>query len=94
MDYTFFGVQVVVKAFFNDPFREQLHQAIARADAEQTLVEKRQFWKRITALLNDALPAFDYGYWDLIRTDNAESEFETWCSEIEGSIATESEERG
>jgi hypothetical protein len=94
VDYTFFGVQVVVKAFFNDPFRAQLHQAIARADAEQSLIEKRQFWKRITALLNDALPAFDYGYWDLIRGDNAESEFETWCSEIEGSIATETEEMG
>ncbi|HEY0709680.1 MAG TPA: hypothetical protein VGG33_22905 [Polyangia bacterium] len=94
MAYTFFGVQVVVKAFFNDPFRAQLHQAIARADAEQSLVEKRQFWKRIAALLNDAMPAFDYGYWDLIREDKAESEFETWCSEIEGSLATEAEEMG
>jgi hypothetical protein len=92
--YTFFGIQVAVKAFFKDDFRRRLHETVARADAEQSLAEKRTFWKRVTAVLNEAMPVFEYGYWDLIRDDNAEEEFETWCSEIEGSVATEAEEMG
>jgi hypothetical protein len=92
--YTFFGIQVAVKAFFKDDFRKRLHETVARADAEQSLAEKRTFWKRVTAVLNEAMPVFEYGYWDLIREDNAEEEFESWCSEIEGSVATEAEEMG
>ena len=94
MAYTFFGIQVAVKAFFKDDFRARLHDAVARGDAEQSLNEKRTFWKRVTAVLNDAMPVFEYGYWDLIRNDSAEEEFESWCSEIEGSVATEPEEMG
>ena len=94
MSYTFFGIQVAVKAFFKDDFRKRLHETVARGDAEQSLVEKRSFWKRVTAVLNEAMPVFEYGYWDLIRSDAAEEEFESWCSEIEGSVATEPEEMG
>lgn len=94
MAYTFFGIQVAVKAFFKDDFRSRLHQTIARGEADQSLNEKRPFWKRVTAVLNEAMPVFERGYWDLIRTDEAEAEFETWCSEIEGSIASEPEEMG
>jgi hypothetical protein len=92
--YTFFAIQVAVKAFFKDDFRKRLHQTVARADAEQSLAEKRTFWKQVTAVLNEAMPVFEYGYWDLIREDSAEEEFESWCSEIEGSVATEAEEMG
>jgi len=94
MSKTFFGVQVVVKNFVSDPLRAQLHEVIARSEAEQSLVEKRSFWKRVTAVLNEAVPAFEYGYWDLIRGSGAEEEFESWTSEIEGSLATEKEEMG
>jgi hypothetical protein len=94
MAKTFFGIQVVVKNFVSDPLRKELHEIIARSDAEQSLVEKRAFWKRVTAVLNEALPAFEYGYWDLIRGGSAEEEFESWSSEIEGSLATEKEELG
>jgi hypothetical protein len=92
--FTFFGIQVAIKAFFKDDFRTRLHQAIDGSDDNMSLNEKRQFWKRITALLNEAMPVFEYGFWDLIRTDAAESEFETWCSEIEGAAATLPEEMG
>jgi len=34
------------------------------------------------------------GYWDLVRGDGADEEFESWSSEIEGSLATEKEELG
>src|SRR3954467_1288436 len=94
MSKTFFGIQVVVKNFVSDPLRKELHEIIARSDAEQSLVEKRAFWKRVTAVLNEALPAFEYGYWGLIRGGSGEEEFESWSSEIEGSLATEKEEMG
>jgi hypothetical protein len=92
--YTFFGIQVAIKAFHNDPLRARIHQLIAKSQAEQSLVDKRRFWKSLASLLNEAMPVFEYGFWDLIRGGNAEEEFETWCSEIEGSLATQSEELG
>jgi len=94
VSYTFFGVQVAIKAFHNDPLRARLHQAIAQSPPEQSLADKRRFWKALAALVNEAMPVFDYGFWDLIRGGKAEEEFETWCSEIEGSLATEAEEVG
>ena len=94
MSKTFFGVQVVVKNFVSDPLRRQLHEVIARSESEQSLAEKRAFWKRVAAVLNEAVPAFELGFWDLIPGDGAEEEFESWSSEIEGSLATEKEEMG
>ena len=94
MGKTFFGVQVVIKAFPVDSFRGRLHEIIAQSSSEQSLVEKRAFWKRATAVLNEAVPAFEYGFWDLIRGSGAEEEFESWSSEIEGNLATEKEELG
>jgi len=94
MSKTFFGVQVVVKNFVSDPLRRQLREVIARSDAEQSLAEKRAFWKRVAAVLNEAVPAFELGFWDLISGSGAEEEFESWTSEIEGSLATEQEEMG
>jgi hypothetical protein len=58
------------------------------------LFEKRSFWKRLCAVLNEAVPVFEMGFWDLIRGGNAQEEFETWCSEIEGALASEQEEMG
>jgi hypothetical protein len=94
VQFTFFGVQVVVTAFHNDPLRRRLHQAIAGGQARQSLQDKRRFWKEVTAILNEAMPVFEMGFWDLIRGDRAEAEFETWTSEIEGSLATEQDEMG
>src|SRR5207245_7545655 len=94
MSNTFFGIQVVVTNFITDPLRPQLHEVIARSASEQSLAEKRAFWKRVAAVLNEAVPAFEMGYWDLIRGEGADEEFESWSSEIEGSLATEKEELG
>jgi hypothetical protein len=94
VDYTFFGMQIAIKAFFNDPLRQRLAKVIAESDAEQTLFEKRSFWKRVSAVVNEAMPVFELGYWDLIRGGKAQEEFETWCSEIEGALASEREEMG
>jgi hypothetical protein len=94
MSNTFFGIQVAVRHFITDPLRPQLHEIIARSTSEQSLAEKRAFWKRVAAVLNEAVPAFEMGYWDLIGGDRADEEFESWSSEIEGSLATEKEELG
>jgi hypothetical protein len=94
VDYTFFGVQIAVKAFFKDPLRQQLAKVIAESEADQTLFEKRAFWKKLAAVGNQAMPVFELGYWDLIRGGKAQAEFETWCSEIEGALASEKEEMG
>lgn len=95
MDYTFFAIQVAIKAFRDDPLRAQLHAVIAESDAEQSFAEKRAFYKRLAGLLGDAVPVFEMGFWDYV-TDarKAEEQFETWCSEIEGGMATEHEELG
>jgi hypothetical protein len=92
VNYTFFGVQIAVKAFFKDNYRQRLAKVIAESSAEQTLFEKRAFWKRMCAVVNEGMPVFELGYWDLIRGGRAQEEFETWCSEIEGALATEHEE--
>lgn len=94
MGATFFGIQVVIRGFAVDSFRNRLHEIIAQSSGEQTLLEKRTFWKRLTAVLDEQLPAFDYGYWDLIRGHRAQEEFEEWSSELEGAAATEKEELG
>jgi len=93
MAQTFFGIQVVVRNFVTDPLRRQLHELIAQSQSEQSLTDKRSFWKRVTAVLNEAVPAFELGYWDLIN-QNGDEEFESWSSDIEGSLATEAEELG
>jgi hypothetical protein len=93
MAQTFFGIQVVVRNFVTDPLRRQLHGLIAESQSEQSLTDKRSFWKRVTAVLNEAVPAFELGYWDLIDRSGDE-EFESWSSDIEGSLATEAEELG
>lgn len=93
-NYTFFGVQTAYRQYRGDMSRSQLHGIISRGTQEQSLPEKRGFWKRIVGIVGDHVPHFEYGSWDLIRGDKAEAEFETWSSEIEGGIATEAEEMG
>src|SRR2546423_8149457 len=94
MSNTFFGIQVVVTNFITDPLRPQLHEVIARSASEQSLTEKRAFWKRVAAVLNEAVPAFELGFWELISGSGAEEGFESWSIAIEGSLATEKEELG
>lgn len=94
MGYTFFGVQVAIENFRRDPLRARLHQLIADSGENQQMQQKRAFWKRFSATVNEAMPVFARGTWDLIRGGNAEAEFETWTSELEGAAATEQEELG
>jgi hypothetical protein len=92
--FTFFGIQLAYRRYAGDSSRGRLHQIIAGSQEDQTLPDKRAFWKNVVALVKDNVPHFEYGYWDFIRTSKAEGEFETWSSEIEAGLATESEEVG
>jgi len=91
---TFFGVQIAFRRYRDDASRARLHDIITRSLADQGLPEKRAFWKNVVALLKGNAPHFEYGYWDFIRGEAAEGEFESWSSEIEAGLATESEEVG
>ncbi|WP_437683444.1 hypothetical protein [Sorangium sp. So ce131] len=92
MGYTFFAIQVVLKTYPGDTLRARLHRIITASPSEVSLVEKRAFYKNLTSVLNEGMASFERGFWDLIRGRDAERQFETWCSEIEGSMATEPEE--
>jgi hypothetical protein len=93
-EYTFFGLQLALRNFEQDRVRARLHALIEEGSAAQELNQKRAFWKRLTAIVNEAAPAYERGHWDLIRGGKAEAEFETWTSEIEGALASEDEEMG
>ncbi len=95
MDYTFLAIQVVIRTYPGDNFRARLHEVLASSPAEQSIADKRIFYKRYTGLLLEQMPHFEMGFWDYIpRPQEAEQEFDKWCSEIEGSMATEREETG
>jgi len=93
MEYVFFGLQVVVKAIRGDELRIKLHKVMAEASSEQSLADKRTFYKKLVGVLVDAMPVFEKGFWDYL-TEDAQEEFDGWCAEIEGTIATEEEEIG
>ena len=92
--FTFFGVQLAFRRYRDDTSRGSLHEVLAASRHHQTLPDKRAFWKSVVALVRGNAPHFEYGYWDFIRGGKAETEFETWSSEIEAGLATEPEEVG
>ena len=96
MPYTFFGIQVLFTVGADD-VRPRLHQAIAAGggELEQSLADKRAFWKRLTAVALAGAPRFDLGFWDYVDDPaRAELEFDRWSSELEGQTATETDEVG
>ena len=96
-DFTFFGVQLLARVGADGGLRQRLHEAIAEGSGagEQSLADKRVLYKRVAALLVADAARFDLGYWDYIADPaRSEREFDEWCSELEGRIATEKEEVG
>ncbi len=91
----FFGVQLVINVYGEDELRARLHRVIADSAPTESPVEKRAFYKRITALLRENQAFLEYGFWDyLVEGEDATAEFDNWVGEIEGSMATEEEELG
>jgi hypothetical protein len=94
-DPFFFGVQMVINIFGEDDLRRRLHAVIASGDASESPAQKKVFYKRISALLRESVPFFEYGYWDyLTDPDEATDEFNDWVTEVEASMATVDEELG
>jgi hypothetical protein len=94
-EVVFFGLQIVVNVYGEDAMRDALHRVLASGGDSERPSEKRAFYKRISALLMENQPFFEYGFWDYVSdADAAEAEFEGWVSDIEGSMATEIEELG
>jgi hypothetical protein len=85
--YTFFAIQAAVRAL---PARAQLHQIVAAAPADQSLIDKREMYTSLSRALAPHVAALDFGYWDYISDpERAEKEFDTWVSEIEQSVGRE-----
>jgi hypothetical protein len=92
-EIAFFGVQTVINAYAKDNLRAELHKVISASSQDQTPADKKAFYKKITSILLECQPMFEYGYWDyLTDPDEAEGEFNDWVSDIEGSMSTEEEE--
>jgi len=93
--YSFFGIQVLFQ-IGADTLRARLREAIAAAGgAEVSLADKVLFWKRVVAVVLEAAPRFDLGFWDYIPdAARAESEFDAWTSELEAESATTDAEVG
>jgi hypothetical protein len=85
VEYTFFGVQAAVKDM---ALRSELHAIVARAPASMSLIDKREYYTAISNMLLPRAASFDFGYWDYIADPHeAESEFDSWVSEIEKTVA-------
>jgi hypothetical protein len=89
----FFGFQAVIGSYASDTLRQDLHRIIGSGPEEEKPIHKRKFYKRVSSLLLECLPAVEYGYWDYITDpDKAEAEFHSWVNEIEATMSTEDEE--
>ena len=95
-DTYFFALQIAIKCYGEDTMRARFARVLEESRlADENLQEKRRFLKRFVALLDESALFWSYGYWEYIDDPNtAAEEFDSWVSEIEGSMATEDEELG
>ncbi|MCS7012777.1 MAG: hypothetical protein RMI34_10145 [Chloroherpetonaceae bacterium] len=94
-EMAFFAVQVAFNYYGKETLRSALHRLIEESVDDETPEQKRRFYKRLTGKLQEAIPYFEYGYWDfIIEAEAAEREFHHWINDIEANIATEEEEVG
>ncbi len=94
-DRFFFGLQLVINVGSDDTLRRKLYRVIQTPDSEEKPAQKRAYYKRLSAVLLESEPFFDYAFWDLILDpEAAQAEFDAWLAEIEGGMATEEEELG
>jgi Protein of unknown function (DUF1517) len=89
----FFGAQFVMATLSDDAVPRRLRKLIAEAAVHTRPQEKFSFYKRLSAVLLEQQPFWEYGYWDY-RADNAQAEFEQWTAELRATMATETDELG
>lgn len=95
-DTYFFGLQLAIKSFGEDTVRARFAQVLQdERQADADVQEKRRLLRRFVALLEENELFWTYGYWDYHNEREAAlAEFNSWASEIEGSMAIEAEELG
>lgn len=91
-----FAVQVVINAYGEEGLREKLHELIDEAhDIDETPIEKKRFYKRLSSVLLGAEPYFEHASFEYEDHEKyADESFTEWVSELEANIATEEEEVG
>ena len=95
-DTYFFGLQIAIKSFGEDTVRARFaHVLEDEHQADEDVQEKRRLLRRFVVLLEENDLFWTYGYWDYLdEREAATTEFNSWASEIEGSMAIEEEEMG
>ena len=94
IERSFFAVQVVFDAAGQEALRAQL-QGVLDEVGEESVEDKRRFYKRLTSLMVEAEPFFEYGFVEyLTRSGETQDTFDQWVAEIESSFASEEEEIG
>lgn len=88
-----FAVQLVWDAFGHDELRRSI-RALINGPGTEGVDEKRSFYKKLTSLVREAEPYYEYAFFEYTIDDEAEPTFREWITEIEAAIATEEEEVG
>jgi hypothetical protein len=93
---SFFGIQLLIKAFGEDTVRAKLANVINQTEENlEDAAAKRRYLKRIIAVLIEQEAFWSQTFWDYkVGSEAAAAEFDTWYSEIAASTATEHEEFG
>ncbi|MFT4703636.1 MAG: hypothetical protein ACI81R_001328 [Bradymonadia bacterium] len=89
------AVQVVVPVYALTDFRAKLHNVIEGTHHEvHGPDEKRVYYRKIVAVLEQALAHYEYGYWEYLEDDAAADGFHEWVTEIENELALDEEGTG
>jgi len=89
-----FAVQLVINAYGDEELRQKIHDLLDE-DIDERPIEKKRFYKRLAAVVEEAEPFYEHACFEYEDRDGyAQPCFTEWVSEIEAEIATEDEETG
>lgn len=87
------AVQLVVPVYALPDLRAKLHRVIdGTGGAMQTPQERSLYYRKVTAILRQALPMANYGFWEYLEHEEAAVGFQEWVTEIEAAMAFVDEE--
>lgn len=90
----FFGIEIVIREHAIPDLRRKLHDVINApwAGEAPTAQERQLMYRKLSLLLANATPFFDYAYWEYeTRRKHAEPDFHKWVGELEHEIAVETD---
>ena len=87
------AVQIVLPTFALTDLRAKLHAVIDGTGGEaQTPVERQLYYRKITAILLQAVASAAYGFWEYLEHEEAQLGFDEWVQEVEAAMAFVDEE--